>query len=71
MIKALLHDWHSGWRDDNIKTKKIPVLIELTLQWWKVSPKVTKVKYIVFQIMINAEEKVKGEREVGRLEAQI
>lgn len=44
---------------------KIPVLIELTLQWWKVSPKVTKVKYIVFQIMINAEEKVKGEREEG------
>lgn len=41
------------------------------MQWWKVSPKVTKVKYIVFQIMINAEEKVKGEREVGRLEAQI
>lgn len=50
---------------------KILVLIELTLQWWKVSPKLTNIKYIVFQMMRNAEEKVKEEREVGRLEVQI
>ena len=44
----------------------IPVLLELTLQWWTMSPNVNKVKYTVFQIMINV-EKIRPEREVGRM----
>lgn len=71
-VKALLCARHSGWGyDQNKKLIKILVLIELTLQWWKVSPKLTNIKCIVFQMMRNAEKKVKEEREVGRLEVQI
>lgn len=48
------------------KMTEIPALVELTLQWWRVSPKANKGKYAVFQIMIKV-EKVKQEREVGRV----
>ena len=48
------------------KMTEIPALIELTLQWWRVSPKVNKEKYAVFQIVIKV-EKMKQEREVGRV----
>lgn len=47
--------------DNNKKLTKILVLIEFTVQWWKVSPKLTNIKYIVFQMMRHAEEKVKEE----------
>lgn len=43
-----------------------PALLELTPQWWNMSPNVNKVKYTVFQIMINV-EKIRPEREVGRM----
>ena len=41
----------------------IPALLELTLQWWNMSPDINKVKYTVFQIMINV-EKIRPESEV-------
>ena len=44
----------------------IPALLELTLQWWNMSPNVNKVKYTVFQIMINV-EKIRPERDGGRM----
>ena len=44
----------------------IPALLELTLQWWNMSPNVNKVKYTVFQIMINV-EKIRTERDGGRM----
>jgi len=34
----------------------IPALLELTLQWWNMSPDFNKLKYTLFQIMINVEK---------------
>ena len=44
----------------------IPALLELTLQWWNMSPNVNEVKYTVFQIMRNV-EKIRSERDGGRM----
>ena len=44
----------------------IPALLELTLQWWNMSPNVNKVKYTVFQIMINV-EKIRPGRDGERM----